>query len=174
VPNDFRVSLLETSIHDREAFFCGEPSLDDYLKRQASQDIKRRAAVVYVLTLADDPLILGYYTLSATSILLSGLAEETTKKLARYPQVSAFLLGRLAVDERYKGQGLGRKLLRDALLKSLEQSKHIAAAVIVVDALNETAKRFYEHYGFVTLRNQPDTYPQRLYIAMNTLEQSLR
>jgi ribosomal protein S18 acetylase RimI-like enzyme len=167
--------LLDTSVHNREAFSCGELSLDDYLKRQASQDIKRRAAVVYVLTSTDTASqIIGYYTLSSISVFLSDLSEETTKKLARYPHVGAFLLGRLAVDERYKGQGLGAKLLRDALLKSLEQSKHIAAAVVAVDALNENARRFYEQYGFISLRNQPDTYPQRLFIAMHKVEQALK
>lgn len=171
---EFQVTLLDTSLHKREAFSCGEPSLDDYLKRQASQDIKRKAAVVYVMTSEADPSsVLGYYTLSSTSVLLSDLAEDTIKKLARYPQVGAFLLGRLAVDERYKGQGLGGKLLGDALLKSLEGSKHIAAAVVAVDALNENAKQFYERYGFVTLRGQSENYPQKLYLAMNTLEQSL-
>jgi ribosomal protein S18 acetylase RimI-like enzyme len=178
VPNNhaqFQVSLLDTNIHDRETFSCGEPSLDDYLKRQASQDIKRRAAVAYVMTSTEDERsIIGYYTLSSASVFLSDLTEESIKKLARYPHAGAFLIGRLAVDERFKGQGLGAKLLRDALLKSLEQSKHIAAAVVAVDALNENARRFYERYGFESLRNQPDTYPQRLYIAMHKLEQALR
>ena len=173
-PEQFLVSLLDTSIHDRETFSCGEPSLDDYLKRQASQDIKRRAAVVYVMTSPDNPnLIIGYYTLSSISVFLSDLSEETTKKMARYPHVGAFLLGRLAVDERYKGQGFGAKLLKDALLKSLEQSKHIAAAVVALDALNENARQFYERYGFISLRNQPDTYPQRLFMAMHKIEQAL-
>jgi ribosomal protein S18 acetylase RimI-like enzyme len=169
----FQVTLLDTSLHNRETFSCGEPSLDDYLKRQASQDIKRKAAVVYVMTSDTDPsLVMGYYTLSSTSVLLSELAEDTIKKLARYPQVGAFLIGRLAVDERYKGQGLGGKLLGDALLKSLEGSRHIAAALAAVDALNENAKRFYERYGFVSLRGQ-ESYPQKLYLPIKTLEQSL-
>jgi ribosomal protein S18 acetylase RimI-like enzyme len=117
--------------------------------------------------------IVGYYTLSSASVFLSDLTEESIKKLARYPHAGAFLIGRLAIDERYKGQGLGAKLLRDALLRSLEQSKHIAAAVVAVDALNENARRFYERYGFESLRHQPDTFPHRLYLAMHKLEQSL-
>ena len=168
----FQVSLLDTNIHDRDSFSRGEPSLDDYLKRQASQDVKRRAAVVYIMTLStDERSIIGYYTLSSVSVLLKDVTEDTLKKLARYPNVGAFLLGRLAIDERYKGQGFGGKLLKHALLQSVEQSKYVAAAVVAVDALNEDAKRFYERYGFLTLQNQPDIYPQRLYILMNTLEQ---
>jgi ribosomal protein S18 acetylase RimI-like enzyme len=129
--------------------------------------------VVYVMTSEADPrLVMGYYTLSSTSVLLSELTEDTIKKLARYPQVGAFLIGRLAVDERFKGQGLGGKLLGDALLKSLEGSKHIAAAVVAVDALNENAKRFYERYGFLSLRGQ-ESYPQKLYLPIKTLEGSL-
>jgi ribosomal protein S18 acetylase RimI-like enzyme len=170
----FRVSLLDTSIHDRDLFSCGEPFLDDYLKRQASQDVKRRTAVVYSMTSAtDERSIMGYYTLSSVSILLTDVTEDALKKLARYPNVGAFVLGRLAIDERYKGQGFGGKLLKHALFQSLEQSKYVAAAVVAVDALNENAKRFYERYCFLILQNQPDSYPQRLYILMNTLEQSL-
>lgn len=160
--------------HDRAAFSCGELSLDDYLQKRASQDIKRRAAVVYVMTeRQEDSAILGYYTLSAAGILLEELPEETTKKLSRYPQVGAILLGRLAVAEHYKGQGLGAELLRAALIQCLEQSSQIAAAVVIVDALNEGARRFYEKYGLVLLPGQPDGYPIRLFIQMRTLEQAL-
>jgi ribosomal protein S18 acetylase RimI-like enzyme len=160
--------------HDRAAFSSGEPSLDHYLQKQASQDIKRRAAAVYVMT--EEPeasTILGYYTLSAAGVLLEELPEEAAKKLSRYPQVGAILLGRLAVDDRYKGQGLGAQLLRYALLQSLEQSRQVAAAVVIVDALNESAQRFYEKYGFTLLPGQPEGYPTRLFIPMRTLEQAL-
>ena len=163
------ISLLEPKKHDRAAFSCGEPSLDTYLQRQASQDIKRRAAAVHVMTEAESSHIMGYYTLSAASVQLTDLPEETQKKLARYPNVAASLIGRLAVDEQHKGKGLGAQLLRDALLRSLAQSRELAIAVVMVDALNENARRFYERYGFVEVPSQEN----RLYIPMGTVEQSL-
>lgn len=161
--------------HDRAAFSCGELSLDTYIQKQASQDIKRRAAAVYVMAETEEASpILGYYTLSAASMLLEDVPQETVKKLARYPQVGAILLGRLAVNEHYKGQGLGGEILRDALVRCVEQSKQVAAAVVIVDALNEGARRFYEKYGFVLLPDQPDDYPTRLFIPIKTLEQAFR
>lgn len=157
--------------HDRAAFSCGEPPLDSYLKTRISQDVKRHAAAAY-----DSPegsAVLGYYTLSAGSVLLEGLPAETAKKLARYPQVGAILIGRLAVDNRYQGRKLGARLLRHALQQSLEVSERVAAALVIVDALGEQAQRFYEKYGFVPLPGQPEAYPMRLYLPMKTVEQAL-
>lgn len=143
--------------------------MDAYLKQQASQDLKRRAAVAYVMTAPEEPgRILGYYTLSAASVQLSDVAEKDRKKLARYPEVPASLVGRLAVDERQKGRGLGGILLRDALLRSLEQSRRLALAVVIVDALHDRARAFYEHYGFLPLEEAG----RRLYLPIATIEQA--
>jgi predicted GNAT family N-acyltransferase len=167
---NYTYTLLETSLHDRAAFSCGEVSLDDYLQKRARQDVERRAAVVYVMTTVEKPkTILGYYTLSNTAVLLGDIAPTLTKYFPRYPVVGATLLGRLAVDQTYKGQGLGGKLLKHALLQSLEKSKEIASAMVVVDALNSAAKEFYEKYGFIQLTLDP----MRLYLPMDTIEKSL-
>ena len=166
---DFTVALLDTKKHDRAAFSCGEPSLDTYLQRQASQDVKRRAAVVYALTQPGEGRVLGYYTLSAASVRLTDVSEETQKKLARYPNVAASLIGRLAVDESYKGRGWGAQLLRHALLRTLEQSRELAIAVVIVDALNDDAREFYERYGFRLMTSQSN----RLYIPVETIKKSL-
>jgi GNAT superfamily N-acetyltransferase len=163
------VTLLEKK-HDRAAFSCGEPSLDGYLKRQASQDMRRRAAITYVMTaVPDERTIVGYYTLSSASVHLEELPEATVRKLARYPQVGASLLGRLAVGQPFKGQGFGARLLRDALVRCLEQSKRIAAAAFLVDALDEDALHFYERYGFLHMPG----HPMKLYLPMATIERSL-
>lgn len=162
--------LLDTKVHDRAAFSCGEPSLDDYLKRRASQDVKRRAAIAYIMTTKIEPeTIIGYYTLSAVSINLDVIPPQTAKKLPRYPDVSATLLGRLAVDERYKGRGHGGRLLRHALKNSFAQSEAIASAMVVVDALNDSAKQFYERYDFQPLTNDP----MKLYIRTDTIKQAM-
>ena len=93
--------------------------------------------------------ILGYYTLSSYGVDIGELPVDVAKKLPRYPLIPATLLGRLAVDRRYQGQGVGEFLLMDALHRSLVQSAEIAAAAVVVDAIDTGAVKFYEHFGFV-------------------------
>ena len=100
--------------HDRIQFACGHDSLDQYLKKQASQDIKRKVAGVFVLTEQNDNVVKGYYTLSASSLLLNDLPRSTQKKLPRYPSLPATLIGRLAVDKTVQGQKIGEQLLIDA------------------------------------------------------------
>ena len=169
-PKDFTVTLLESKKHDRAAFSCGEPSLDSYIKRQASQDMKRGAAAAYVLTVGDDNRVTGYYTLSANRVLLKGVTEGDQKKLARCPETPACLIGRLAVDETYKKRGLGGFLLQHALKRALEQSQGLGIALVIVDALNENAQRFYEKYGFELLASNDE---RRLYLPVKTIANSL-
>jgi predicted GNAT family N-acyltransferase len=141
------IELLDKGRHDRTSFDCGVPALNTYLQRQATQDVDKRAAIVYVAVI-EPPTIVGYYTLSQFSIELMRLPEALAKRLARYPVVSATLLGRLAVASEWQGQKLGKTLLFDALQRSLAQSVHIASAGVVVDAKDEQASAFYRRYGF--------------------------
>ncbi len=149
--------------HDRAAFSCGEPSLDSYLQRQASQDVRRDLAACYVLTRGDSATIIGYYTLSASSIELIGLPPELVKKSGRYPLVPAVLLGRLAVDQRFQGQGMSGLPLMDALRRALRTG--VGVKLMIVDALNDSAARFYEHYDFRRFADQP----MRLYLPLSAI-----
>jgi predicted GNAT family N-acyltransferase len=108
-------------------------------------------------------IVAGYYTLSQAGINLVDLPIEITKKLPKYPVVPATLLGRLAVDKKYQGKGLGEILLMDALQKSLQNE--IASMAVVVDAKDDNARSFYEHYQFIRF---PD-YPNRLFLPMTTI-----
>ena len=136
--------------HNRTDFSCGNTSLDRYLKQQAGQDLRRACATPFVLTpKRGDTSILGYYTLSSFGIDVGELPPDIVKKLPRYPLIPATLLGRLAVDRRYQGQGIGEFLLMDGLHRALVQSFEIAAAAVVVDAIDAGASKFYEHFGFV-------------------------
>jgi GNAT superfamily N-acetyltransferase len=136
--------------HNRADFSCGNASLDRYLKDQAGQDRRRGCATPFVLVaVAGDTKILGYYTLSSYGIDVGQLPADVVRKLPRYPLIPATLLGRLAVDRRFQGQRVGEFLLMDALHRALEQSAEIAAAAVVVDAIDVGAVRFYEHFGFV-------------------------
>jgi predicted GNAT family N-acyltransferase len=136
-------------------FDCGEKALDEYLKRHASQDIKRGVARVFVASPAEQPqVVAGFYTLSAASIAAEALPETWRKKLPRYP-VPVALLGRLAVSQTSRGEGLGSILLVDACKRVAAISETLAVAAIVVDAKSPQAAAFYQHFGFIELPGQP-------------------
>lgn len=152
--------------HDRADFSCGNESLDRYLRNQATQDARRRVAAPFVLVQPANPkTIIGYYTLSAFGITLHDLPPDITKKLPSYPVVPVTLLGRLAIDRRYTGQGAGEFLLVDALQRAYRQSSQIAAAAVVVDAIDEQAAHFYRHFEFTPFPDKPG----RLFIPMKTI-----
>lgn len=144
----FRIEPLGEE-HDRTGFDSGSPTLDRYFLTQASQDLRRHIATCFVAGSHDTDEIAGYYTLAATSIALTDLSAAIVKKLPRYPVVPAVLLGRLAIARSYQGQGLGGVLLADALKRSARTEMGVFA--MVVDAKDEAAQRFYEHYGFTLL-----------------------
>jgi predicted GNAT family N-acyltransferase len=152
----------------RAAFSCGSPELDRYLKELATQDMARRAAVVYVLLARNADLIAGYYTLSADNIPADDLPEGMVRQLnlPRYPHIGATLIGRLARNVAFKGQGVGEILLGDALKRALTMSGKIVSAAVVVDAKDENARRFYMEYGFIPF---PDSW-KRLFLPMATIE----
>ena len=149
--------------HNRAAFCCGVDQLDDYFQKQAGQDARKRIAAPFVLVEKSSGFIAGYYTLSSTSIKLGELPGEITKKLPKYPQLPATLLGRLAIDQNHRQKGLGEMLLMDALYRSLQNE--IATLAVVVEAKDDKARSFYEHYQFICF---PD-YSHRLFLMMETI-----
>jgi len=157
----FRVVPLDAT-HDRSAFDCHSPPLNRYLREQASQDMRRRVAACFV-ALTDEGRIAGYYTLASASLWLADLPPSTARKLPRYPNVPAVRMGRLAVDQRFRGQGLGGALLADALARAARAE--IAAYALTVDAKDETAAAFYRHHGFIAL---PET-PLTLFLPLATV-----
>jgi GNAT superfamily N-acetyltransferase len=149
--------------HNRDAFGCGIESLDAYLRRQATQDVKRRISRVFIARYADDPArIVGYYTLSSLSIDLSALPDQTAKKLPRHP-IPAALIGRLAVDASARSKGIGKMLLSNAIRRTLAVSDDIAIYALVVDAITEDAESFYLRYGFSRLAHSSS----RLFLPLN-------
>lgn len=152
--------------HDRRAFSCGNEPLDRYLKQQASQDARRHVAAPFVAVREEgDKTILGYYTLSAFAIDLGTLPDSMASKLPHYPLVPATLLGRLAVDHRYRGRGLGGFLLMDALHRAYGQSWQIASAAFVVHAFDDDAFRFYRRFDFTPFPERRD----QLFLPMATI-----
>ena len=153
-------------------FPCGQPVLDAYLMRYASQDVRRNVARVFVATAtgkggsgsnAAAP-VAGFYTLSAASVQCTELPVALAKKLPRYPLPVA-MLGRLAVSTDFQGQGVGSVLLVDACKKVLKAEAVLAVAGLVVDAKDEAAARFYRHFGFEPLVSSS----QRLFLPMQSL-----
>lgn len=140
--------------HDRSAFSCGQPELDDWFRRRASQDEKRNVARVFVAV--DDELgVVGFYSLSSYTLALTDLPQEVAKKLPRYGAIPAALIGRLARDVRARGQGVGELLLADAVRRILGAGRSLAVFAIVVDAKDETAADFYRGFGFRPFPSRP-------------------
>lgn len=152
--------------HNKQDFTCGIEDLDDYLKTQASQDMKKNVAITYVLTLEESEQVLGYYTLSSIGIVAGELPEDIVRKLPRYPVLPGILIGRLARDKKFHGKDLGLYLLMDALKRSLDISNQLGSVAVVVDAKNEKAVAFYKGYGFIEFSDNN----RRLFLSMGTIK----
>lgn len=142
----FRVAPLDAG-HDRTAFNSGSAPLDRYFQQQVTQDVRRRVAACFVAL--REQRIAGYYTLASASLLLADLPARVGKRLPRYPTVPTVRMGRLAVDQAFKGKGLGGALLADALDRAARSE--IAAYALMVDAKDDSAAAFYRHHGFIAL-----------------------
>lgn len=160
-----KVELLNTKIHYRDYFDCGVESLNRYLKKTASQDLKRKVATVFVLVDEPENKVIAYYTLSAFTIEVEELDLSLSKKLPRYPLLPATMLGRLAVSLEYHRQNLGRLMLIDALKRAYKNTEQVASVAVVVEAIDEKAARFYQKYGFISFVSNPS----RLYLPMKII-----
>ena len=145
-----KIDLLNSLLNKKD-FNCGKHMLDNYLHTQAGQDVKRKLCVVFAMF--EDTIIKGYYTLSNASVPAELMPEAIKKKMpASYNALPVTLLGRLAIDAKFKGQGLGGILFIDALKRSFSvASQSLGSIGVVVDPLDDDAVAFYEKFGFVLL-----------------------
>jgi GNAT superfamily N-acetyltransferase len=157
-----RLELLRAH-HDRRGFVCGKESLDRYFRQQVTQDARRHLATPFVMVMPDGP-IGGFYTLSRTALRLGELPEDIAGRLPRYPLIPATLIGRLAIDQRYHGQGWGSFLFLDALYRC--SRSEVASFAVIVDAIDDEARGFYVHHSFLPL---PDS-PYRLFRRTSDIE----
>ena len=157
----FRIEPL-ASAHDRKTFASGVEPLDRYFRELVTQDIKRRVSNCFV-AMNDEDRIAGYYTFAATSLPLSELSAEETRRLPRYALMPAGLIGRLAIDRRFQGQRLGGALIMDAAARAARSDPAIFA--LIVDAKDEGAAAFYEHLQFRRFTSRPTT----LFLPIATL-----
>ena len=134
----------------RDHFSCGQPSLDNYILRNATKDVQSGSSTCFVI-IDDQQRVIAYYTLSTDSISLDEAPEELRKKI-NYPHIPVILLGRLAVHNKSGGKGLGKLLLADALKRSLHVAKsHIGSVAVIVDPIDEYAEAFYSKFGFTKI-----------------------
>jgi ribosomal protein S18 acetylase RimI-like enzyme len=139
--------------HARTEFSSGVEALDRYFREQVTQDVRRRTTACYVALDVATAKVAGYYTLAAAGVALADLPEQLAKRLPRYPSVPVARLGRLAVDQAYRGRQLGSSLLWDATMRA--SRSEIAVYALVVDAKDDQAVRFYLHHGFATFGSLP-------------------
>ncbi len=159
-----------SAAHDISNFDCGEAVLNDWLYRRALQNQESGASSTYVIV--EKNRVVGYYSLAAGSI-----ARETAPGRVRRnapDPVPVVVLGRLAIDKGAQGQGLGRALLRDAILRTLQAADIIGVRAVLVHALSEPAKRFYEACGFTSSPINPLTLMITLSEAIAALRKKIR
>lgn len=151
--------------HRKAGFKCGVELLDNYIRKQAGQDVKRKLAACFVLADKENN-VQGYYTLSNAGIPSGFVPEEVRKKLPKsYIELPVTLLGRLAIDNNFTGQGLGELLLMDALKRSYEVAvSSIGSMAVIVDPIDKQAVKFYRKYSFVLL---PDS--GKMFLPMKTI-----
>ena len=156
--------------HRVDEFECGEPALDEWLKRHARAAQASDSARVFVVTNEDGETVVGYYALAAAQVARD---EATARALKGQPQarpVPAVLLARLAVDQRHQGAGLGRSLLQDVLLRCVGAADAIGARVLLVHAKHEAAKAWYMQYDF----EESPTDPLHLLMLMKDVRAFLQ
>lgn len=163
-PQQYKIEQLDPGKHRREEFTCESPELTEFLRKRARKEMQARASACFVLVAESDPgRIVGYYSLSQTAVAMQQLPEALAKKLPRYPQLGATLIGRLARDHAWKGQQVGRLLLIDALRRCVHHSAEVGAVVVVTDPKDDKARQFYESHGFLALDER------RMFIPMSEL-----
>lgn len=155
--------------HDREAFDCGEPALNDFLRRHARKSHERGGAKTFLAVAdADNRQVFGFYSLSPASVEYARTPEVIRRKLARY-DVPVFRLGRLAVARSWRGHGLGGQLLLLAGRRCLLAAVEVGGVALLIDAKNAPVARWYESYGAVPLLDQPLS----LLLPLSTLHAAL-
>ena len=153
--------------HETALFDCSKPPLNEFLQKHALLAQRANTARSYVMQRGFR--VLGYYSLTSASIEAAGAAGRITKGTGRYPTVPATLLARLAVDRSEAGRGLGKTLLKDAFMRFLSAQEIVASRVLLVHAIDDDARKFYERFGFEA--SSVDKY--HLYLLSKDIKKTL-
>ena len=152
--------------YKRDQFHCGQPTLDNYILRNATRDVDAGGCACFVL-IDDQEKVMAYYTLSMESISVEDASDEIKKQI-KYPRVPIILLGRLAVDNNFKGKGFGNLLIADALKRSLHVAQtEVGSTAVIADPIDDSAVRFYKKYGSIQL---PDS--ERMFLTMKKIKKA--
>jgi GNAT superfamily N-acetyltransferase len=162
-PEGFQVERLGPS-HPRRSFHCGQEAVDDWLHTKALQNQEKHLAVTRVLV-DSAGAIAGYYTLATGQVDFSALPAEVVKRLPRR-LLPVAVLAWLGVSQDHQGQGLGSRLLAQALRDCYEASKTFAFIAVVLDCINDEAKAFYQRWDFQEMPG----HPYRLFLSAKRLE----
>ena len=142
-----------TSHHDLAQFQCGESTLDDWLRKRALQNEQSGASRTYVVCMGKK--VVGYYALAVGAVAHTDAPGRIKRNMP--DPVPVMIIGRLAIDQSLHGQGIGQALLRDAVLRTLQASNIAGIQAVLVHAISDAAKRFYEKYGFIASTLDPMT-----------------
>ena len=165
---EWQIEALAKS-HERSGFSCGNWPLDEFIRTLVTQYEKRNLGRSYVAVRPGESRVCGYYTLASGAVPLLHLPALAAKKLPKHP-VPVILLARLAVDQNAQGQGLGEALLLDALDRCSSMADTLGLHAVEVAAIDQSAKRFYQKYGFVPLLDV-DTH---LFLSIGTIRDAHR
>ena len=154
---------------DLSQFLCGEPELDDWLKRRALHNEESGASRTYVVCIGRQ--VVGYYALSAGAAAHRDAPGRVKRNMPN--PVPVMVIGRLAIDLKFQGRGIGTALLKDAVLRTVQAAEIAGIRAILVHAISESAKRFYQKLGFMESPTNPMTMMITVQAAADTLAKKL-
>ncbi len=151
--------------HDLSQFQCGEPELDDWLKRRALHNEESGASRTYAVCAGKQ--VVGYYALAAGAVAHRDAPGRVKRNMPN--PIPVMVIGRLAMDLKFQGRGIGSALLKDAVLRTVQAAEIAGIRAILVHAISENAKRFYEKLGFMASPTNPMTLMITVQAAAHTL-----
>jgi GNAT superfamily N-acetyltransferase len=158
--------------HDRDSFDCTDRELNEYLRRFARQNHENGGAKTFLAIENNQGRILGFYTLAPCSAVYDHTPDTLRKGLPRYP-VPGYRLGRLAVDNSVKGNGLGTQLMLAAGRRSIRVAGEVGGVAMFIDAKSERAAKWYEERGAMRLAGNPEGLPIPMLISLKTIATAL-
>jgi GNAT superfamily N-acetyltransferase len=165
--DSFRPPEPIRAAHELGSFESGEPTLDEWLRRRALRNETGGGSRTYVVCLAPGDRVVAYYCLAAGAVAHAGASGRVRRNMP--DPIPAMVIGRLAVDRKYQGQGLGRAMLRDAILRTIQAASIAGIRVVLVHATSANARQFYERSGF---RSSPID-PMTLMVSVSEAERAL-
>lgn len=158
--------------HDRKSFDCGDAQLNEFLQRYARQSHERGGAKTFLaVDSTDGKTVLGFYSLAPGALTYADTPEILRRGLARH-DVPGFRLARIATDKRFQGHGLGGQLLAAAARRCVRASAEVGGVLLIIDAKNARAARWYALYGAMPLANRPLTLVMSLATFVSELTQA--